>query len=155
MQRIELELFADYFQFYLQDEDCQNDLSEAWTAEAVRDLLAVAPGIVGVGTMRNMDVPVAIDLREGEPDIQFGDWDHISEFSIDVPSGKLVVAGCSDYFPKATRIPLEPGSYQGRVLCQGLATLSEDGLEGQDHYTVQLWPGTARPGRVIKAWQQG
>jgi len=28
-------LFADYFQFYLQDEDADGDLSEEWTDETV------------------------------------------------------------------------------------------------------------------------
>jgi hypothetical protein len=56
-QRFEFKLFADYFQFYLQDERAGGDLSESWTQEAVDRLLATAPGTIGVGTVRNMDVP--------------------------------------------------------------------------------------------------
>ena len=55
-------LFADYFQFYLQDEKVDGNLSDAWTEQAVQDLLAIAPGTIGVGAVRNMDVPVEVEL---------------------------------------------------------------------------------------------
>jgi hypothetical protein len=61
-QRFEFKLFADYFQFYLQDERAGGDLSESWTQEAVDRLLATAPGTIGVGTVRNMDVPVVVEI---------------------------------------------------------------------------------------------
>ena len=50
MTPIELTLFADYFQFYLQDEQALGDLSESSTEQATADLLALAPGTIGVGT---------------------------------------------------------------------------------------------------------
>ena len=52
---MKLEFFADYFQFYLQDDDpAFGNLAEAWTEDATQRLrIAVAPGIVGVGTARN------------------------------------------------------------------------------------------------------
>jgi hypothetical protein len=47
-QRFECELFADYFQFYLQDENASSDeLSNLWTQEAVNRLLTVGPGRMG------------------------------------------------------------------------------------------------------------
>ena len=60
-------IFADYHQFYIQDESADGDLSEAWTDEAVANLLAVVDGTVGVGTVRNMDVPVTIEILSNEP----------------------------------------------------------------------------------------
>jgi hypothetical protein len=38
------EIFADYFQFYLQDQPVQGNLGDSWTEEAVESLLAIAPG---------------------------------------------------------------------------------------------------------------
>lgn len=35
-------LFADYFQFYLQDEQSDGDLSQSWTEQALSNMLAVA-----------------------------------------------------------------------------------------------------------------
>jgi hypothetical protein len=43
-RRFEYELFADYFQLYVQDESAVGDLSESWAQEAVDRLLAIAPG---------------------------------------------------------------------------------------------------------------
>ncbi|HEX5885608.1 MAG TPA: hypothetical protein VFY67_13795, partial [Pyrinomonadaceae bacterium] len=60
-------LFADYFQFYLQDEKVDGNLSDAWNEQAVTNLLAVAPGTIGVGTVRNMEVPVEVEVLESEP----------------------------------------------------------------------------------------
>jgi hypothetical protein len=74
-QRFEFKLFADYFQFYLQDERAGGDLSESWTQEAVDRLLATAPGTIGVGTVRNMNVPVVVEIAEKPPDDDLMAWD--------------------------------------------------------------------------------
>ena len=134
------ELFADYFQFYLQDEAADGDLSESWTEEATTRQLALAPGTIGVGTARNMTVPVTVEIRNSRPDEPVGPWDLVNDCNIEVTSGKLVVAGCTDYLPDAARIELPPGLYHARVFYGGLQTLSNDGLDGDDHYTVILWP---------------
>lgn len=57
------DLFADYFQFYLQDEWAGGDSGEIWTEEAAARLLALAPGVIVVGAVRNITVPVTIEIR--------------------------------------------------------------------------------------------
>ena len=145
-----LSLFADYFQFYLQDEAASGDLSDSWSQEAVDRLLALAPGTIGVGTVRNMDVPVMLQLLAAAPPLDLDAWDHVNECSIDVPSGRLVVAGCTDYFPDAFRLAVAPGSYRARISYGDLDDLSEDGLDGNDCYRVQLWPAAPEPIRIVK-----
>src|SRR5215470_17081137 len=100
----EYEIFADYHQFYLQDDDesfC--DLSQAWTEEATDRLLAVAPHVIGVGTVRNMTVPVSVTVHESRPKIIEEEWDHITAASLRIDTGRIVVAGCTDYYPEAAR----------------------------------------------------
>jgi hypothetical protein len=63
VEEYNIELFADYFQFYLEDEGSQPDTSNIWSEEHVNQLLAVYPGMIAVGTARNMTVPVRIVLR--------------------------------------------------------------------------------------------
>lgn len=145
------ELFADYFQFYLQDEKAPVDLSEAWTPEAVERMLALARGAIGVGTVRNMNVPVEVEILSGAPDDDFARWDRVNECSLQVPSGRIVVAGCTDDFAAAARIPVAPGTYRARVYYGGLSTASADALEGDDHYRVALWLAPERPAVVLKA----
>jgi hypothetical protein len=150
MKSFELSLFADYFQFYIQDEAATARLSRIWDEEATARMLAIAPGTIGVGTARNMDVPVAVEIRDQEPGDDFPEWDHVVEASLDVASGQIVVAGCSDYFPNAMRIAVSPGSYRVRVSYGALDTLSEDGLSGDDQYRVQLWPASSANFRILK-----
>ena len=137
------ELFADYFQFYLSDEQLQGDLSDAWTDEAVAQLLALASGVVGVGTVRNMDVPVEVETVDQAPADDLLGWDRVNECTLEVPSGRIVVAGCTDYWPDAARIPVTPGTYRARIYYGDLDSLSEDGLDGRDHYRIVLWPAPA------------
>ena len=96
VRRFEYELVADYYQFYPQDEGATGDLSNSWTQEAVARLLAVAPGTIGVGTVRNMRVPVVVEVSDTEPDEDVNAWDQVNECSLDVLSGRMVVAGCTD-----------------------------------------------------------
>src|SRR5258707_13388220 len=105
MLRQELEIFADYFQFYLQDDEQLGDLSDAWTEDAIKRMFAIGPGVVGIGTVRNMDVPVTIDVLEAEPIDDIGEWEHVVEGGLEVGTGRLVVAGSTDFFPNALRRP--------------------------------------------------
>lgn len=145
-----LTIFADYFQFYIQDEQASGDLSNSWSPEAVERLLALAPGTVGVGTVRNMNVPVLLEFHETAPQLDAESWDQVNECSIALPSGRLVVAGCTDYFPDARRFDLPPGTYRVRISYGSLNDLSEDGLEGNDCYRLQLWPASPDELRIIK-----
>ncbi len=153
MKTHRLDLFADYFQFYLQDEASEGDLSNAWSEEAVRRMMAMTEGVLGIGTVRNMTVPVTLEFLDAEPAADLAGFDHVVEGAIDVPSGRLVVAGCTDFFADAPRFDLAPGTYRVRLSASGLDTLSEDGLDGRDHYLVQLWAGSLSLD-APKVWKQ-
>ena len=66
-------------------------------------LPAITDGTIGVGTVRNMIVPVDVEVVDAEPQDPFTEWDQVNECSIDVKSGRIVIAGCTDYFPDAVR----------------------------------------------------
>ena len=151
-REFELDLFADYFQFYLQDEDAEGDLSDSWTQEAVDRLLALAPGTIGVGTVRNVNVRVVVEVHDQDPMIDDSNgWDQVNECSVEVPSGRIVIAGCTDYYPDAARIEVKQGWHRARVYYGDLNSLSEDGLEGRDHYKIVLWSAPPGPLTVIKS----
>jgi len=150
MSRYELTLFADYHQFYIQDESADGNLSNAWTDDAVKRLLAVAPGTVGIGTVRNVDVPVTISILEREPAFDPEEFDQVVECSVAVESGSIVAAGCTDYFPDAMRIKIPSGLYRVRASFERLDSVSADGLEGNDQYHLQLWPSPMGPVEILK-----
>jgi len=141
MQTIELTVFADYHQFYLQDDDERfGNLSDAWTPEATERLLAVSEHVVGIGTVRNMEVPVRIEVGSQLPNLDPSQWDKVNRTSLVCNTGRIVVAGCTDYFPDARRLSVNPGTYDVLVGYKGLLSLSEDGLEGDDSYHIFLAP---------------
>ena len=139
MKSLQFNIFADYFQFYIQDETAMGDLSQSWDEEASTRLLAFGPGVVGIGTVRNMDVPIALEVHDQEPADDFSTWDHVVECDLTVVSGRIVIAGCTDYFPDAARIDVAPGEYRVRASYGALSKVSENGLDGEDHYRLQLW----------------
>lgn len=151
LKEVKTELFADYFQIYLQDETAEGDLSDAWTQHAVDILLALAPGTVGIGTARNMFVPIIIKLYEFEPALLQDSYEisHINECDLETNSNKLVISGCTDYFPDALRIDVKKGIYRVRIYYCNLDKLSEDGLEGEDYYEVHLWQSNASKGLAV------
>ncbi len=149
----ELALFADYFQFHLRDDAATGDLSLAWTAEAVERMCATAPGVIGLGTARNMTVRVRLEVLEGAPGDGPGDSDHVVEGPLQVGSGRVTIAGCTDHLPDALQLALAPGSYRVRLSAGGLGTLSDDGLDGEDHYRVQLWPAPLADVCVLLQWR--
>jgi hypothetical protein len=67
-----------------------------------------------------------------------------------VESGRIVVAGCTDYVPDAARIDVQPGNHRMRVSYAALGDVSDDGLSGSDHYRVQLWRDTPAGLHVLK-----
>ena len=158
MAEYRFNIFADYFQVYLQDDTGYGLPEGGWSQQQVdalvADLIAVAPGVLCFCPVRNMTVPVTVELREDPPSEDLRSWDHVTMASIDVSSGRLVVMGCTDYFPEAARIPLRPGTYRACVFYGGLDTLSEDGLDGDDHYRVVLWPGTRQEPLVLKRYER-
>jgi hypothetical protein len=137
MAQIELQIFADYHQFYVQDDDKRfGDLSEAWTPDAVSKLLAVADHVVGIGTVRNSDVAVILTTCSELPELDPDEWDRINRTTLDCSTGRLVIAGCTDYFPDAFRIDVEPGTYDFLVGYRDLDVASANALEGDDSYHI-------------------
>lgn len=148
----EYNLFADYHQFYLLDDEVQPRIPEDVTTEDCRLRIKVAPYILVVYTARNMEVPVTIETCDVEPSTDMSAWDHVAECSLEIPSGRIVIAGCTDYLPDCARLQVAPGSYRARVQFGALGTLSADGLNGDDHYRISLWPAPAEALQIVKQY---
>lgn len=75
MEIYQLELFADYYQFYFQDDNPDyGDLSEAWTEDATNRLMAISDRVVGVGTARDTDVQVYVTVDSQIPELDKSEW---------------------------------------------------------------------------------
>ncbi len=150
MQSQSFELFADYFQFYLWDEERSPEAPTDYSDEDVKRRLKTGPHVVVVSPVRNMTVPVTVEVHDREPGFDAAAWDHIAECSLDIPSGKLQVHECTG--GSVARFTVSPGVYRVRGFYGALDSLDESGLEGKDHYKVVLWPAPAGSLRVLKQW---
>lgn len=145
------DIFADYFQFYLWDEEKGPDVLIDYTDEDVRRRITAAPFVVAIQPVRNMTVPVEVEVTGAPPALELDDWDHVAEASLELPSGRLEIqelAGTS-----IDVLPILPGTYRVRAYFGGLNTLSYDGLEGDDRYRIVLWPASFAPVKVLKQYE--
>jgi len=149
-QQHSLDLFADYFQFYVCDGDFQTDTGTLWDDATTDRMLAVGPDLIAIGTARNMDVPLTLEVSDSEPVSDISEWDQVIECALALPSGTVIAFGCTEVPDDAERFQVDPGSYLARVSYGNLADLSDDGLEGNDRYRVQLWPGKVDGVIVVK-----
>ncbi len=151
-------LYADYHQFYVEDEQSAPETAASpdfWNARALADGLASACDMMAVGTARYGNVQVEIEVRDDEPPDDSADWDQVVEAAIEIPSGNLIVRGCTEERDTAQRFSVAPGTYQARVCYSGLDVEDPDAEEGDDHYRVVLWPGAWREPRVTKRFEGG
>jgi hypothetical protein len=141
-------IFADYHQFYLWDQDVSPNAPTDYTDIDIERRIKAAPNVIVIQPERNMDVPVTLEVLATEPDPDFDQWDHIAEASLELPSGHLEIHECTG--GSIDRIDLSPGTYRVRAYFGALNELSKDGLEGDDHYRLVLWPAAFAPVSVLK-----
>lgn len=149
-RRFEFEVVAECEQFLLYDlaADTVENFPE-WTDEADKRLLAVEEGIIGVGTRHDGIVSVVVEIADCEPDEEMSRWDQVNETTIEVPSGRLIVAGIFDFLRDARPIDLEPGSYRTRLYYGDLGALS-NGTFSNEHYKAIMWSAAHGPLLVLK-----
>ena len=147
------DIFADYFQFVLMDANCKDDFGAVWTEQTLERMLAVGGTSACPGTLRNVNVPVEVNVHASEPFVDLAGYDHAVSASLQLPSGQLVVMGCTDYLPEASRVELLPGSYQLLYLAAGVESITYESDPADDRYIVHLWPGSPRKPVLLKHWR--
>ena len=151
IHRLSLKVFADYHQFYIWDPELsQRHAPEDYTQTDVENRVKIAEGVLVVQPVRNATVPVEISIWESEPAIHYAEWQHIALAPLSVPNGIIEIDECTGS-PHA-ELTVVAGDYTARCLFKGLDTLSWNGLDGRDFYSIQLWPGKTDSLQIIKRW---
>jgi hypothetical protein len=101
----------------------------------------------------NFFVPLRVEGWGGRPPLDLDAWDHVAEFSLKVPSGKLSLAsGGGD----EVTVGIAPGAYRARWSGRNLGAAAEwQRLDenAPDTYRLQIWPGSpVAPRAEIKRW---
>lgn len=137
ISRHEFQIFADYHQFYLEDENSLHSSDEdIWNDKTVEQMLGVKEDLIAVRTARSLAVPVTIEIYDSEPAVELEKFSRINECSLNITSDKIIILG-NDYLPDAARIDVEPSIYRVRILYGNLESVEE--WEGEDFYILQLW----------------
>lgn len=147
-------VFADYFQFVVQDEVSDDDFASIWNPDALAAQTAFGRRAVCPGTLRNVEVPVEIIVVEDDPKLSLEDVDHAVEGSFEIPSGRVVVMGCTAYFPDAPRFEVQPGTCRALAVMTGIESIQNEWDPADDKYIVYLWPGSSRSPKVLKHWNR-
>lgn len=154
-----LELFADYFQIHVLDEESEGDFGDLWTEQTVHDGLAVTEDALAVGTAVNSTVAVSVHVLADPPADDSDDFDHVVEASFHTPSGRLVVMGCTDYLGDAARFDAPADWTRARASRRNLAAAvrwleSYEEPEATEELRLQIWPAPFSPPHVVKRWTQ-
>ncbi len=150
IRRETIEVFADYYQFYVQDGQVNPPAPEDWTDSDVAHRAKAAQNVVALCPVRNMTVPVEVELHASEPDFNAEEADHLVRCSLALPTGHLQVHECTG--SSVLNWHIDAGNYQMLAVFSGLGSLSADGLDGEDRYRVLLWPGPERALSVSRKW---
>lgn len=138
ISKLDFEIFADYHQFYLEDETSPHRTDLIWTKETVEQMIAVGEKLIAIGTARNNAVPVSIEFHDSEPILEIENYSRVNECSLEATSNKLILSGCTDYLPDAPRIEISPAAYRVRVLYGDLESVFNE-INGEDFYIIQIW----------------
>lgn len=142
---------ADYYQFYVFDSGREPFAAKySWDEEDSRRMLIVEPGLLGIGTARNFAVHVSIEVVPKRPEIHWKTANRVVETFIDVPTGRLVIAGCTESEKQYRYISVPSSGYRALVVYENLESAWLFGLLRRDRYRLVLWPGHECETKVIK-----
>ncbi|XHR97254.1 hypothetical protein ACFJIV_11725 [Mucilaginibacter sp. UC70_90] len=151
--KLNFEFDTQYNQFYLSDSLCPREMgrTDFWTPEAYDGRLAIAEGILGIGTECYGPVKGELEVLDSvNENFDIAKFDHIVEGGIKVESGKIEILDC----PTSTiqlEVKVDPGEYRVRIYSSNLESV-EGGEEGDDYYRIELWPDNNITRKVLKQY---
>lgn len=158
VSQYEVSVVALYHFFLLFDRECTADLSESFTNASVEDRLTVNDCIAAVHTVSSgtSDVKVRVALADARPTEMFDRWDHVTELSLDIVSGSLMIE--SSLYESALTIPLPPGPYRLRIHHGDLSAIiaayyARDYSVSEDVW-ITVWPERYASPTVLKRYPQ-
>ncbi len=123
-----------------------------WGEREEAQLFSAGEGHVLVWAPDEARASLVVELRDTPPgDEDLGEWDHVAEFPLAVPSGRLVVL--TDVVGPIPELPVHPGPHRVRLHVGGLAGVGEeDGrpVGGFVRYRLALWPRDPAAAVVLK-----
>ena len=148
-----LNFSTSHHQFYIRDKSSSQDAGDSnfWTDDATHSRLAVGEGILGVGLeCYGPFKGELVLLGKKRDDIEYSQYDHIVEGSLNIKSGILQVLDCPNSNVELN-VKVSPGSYRVRVYSLNLDSVEGDA--GNDYYIIEIWPGINTERKVLKQYK--
>ena len=160
-RRLETTFSYDYWQFYLYDAAAVFSPERREFVESVKaSQHGLAICIVGplvnlpMATQYNFKAPIEIVVAEKAPAADADFWDHIIEFDLDLPSGRLMIDEPTPVGNDGIALPA--GLYRARFAGKHLQEAYDwesDSENQPDAYRLQLWPREQpQPPAELKRW---
>jgi hypothetical protein len=145
-----LNFTTSHHQFYIADSEYIGDTgsNDFWTTEASSERLAVAEDILGVATECYGHVHGELTILNETPEVKNLDFfDHVVEGGLEIRSGNLHVLDCPNNSIEF-EVRLKPGNYRVRIYSSNLESVIDD--DGDDYYTIEIWPDINKERLVLK-----
>ena len=145
-----LDFTTSHHQFYIADSEYVGDTGgdDFWTDNATSDRLAIAEDVLGVVTECYGHVNGELNILDGVPELKdFDLYDHVVEAGLVIRSGSLQVLDCPNNSVELD-IKLNPGKYRVRIYSSNLDSVTDD--DGDDYYTIEIWPDEHIERTVLK-----
>ena len=146
-QVLRLEPYADHLQFVVSDADADTGQldGDTWVKSLKEWRIGVERYAIAVATARYDYVPVTVELLDRAPaDAVPDDVGHAVEADIEVPSGRLTIAGPSTPPKEADLLQLDPGRYRLRISYAPTdyrpAGSADTGPGDYLEYRIMMWP---------------
>lgn len=134
--KVNLDISSDYYQFYIHDKDHSDTSVHLWDEQEVKQMISISNYSVGIGTYRSDIIPVEIEIKKEFSINEYKNYDRINKCDLNIESGNFIVRGVTDYLPSSKVFSINKGIYALNVLYFGKSTISDDELEGEDHYKL-------------------
>jgi hypothetical protein len=156
-QQYEISFVALYHFFLVFDGGCTADISEGFTSASVADRFAINDCVAAVCTISSgiNEVIAHVTVSGERPSDGLDRWDHVTEFSLDIASGHLIM---DDSLPsdKPITLPLQSGPYRFRVhhgnLRNIIAAYYADDRTVTEHIWITVWPEPHTDPVVLKRY---
>ena len=151
--RLEYRISADCG-LLLHDGDEGDYGADDWTERDIGRLFALGATWADLMTPSSTDLSLGVELRDTPPgDEDLLAWDHVGEFSLGVPSGRLEIATACLARPLVIRVA--PDTHRVRVCYGNLGSVYRDRglpLGGPLRYRLALWPRDRADVVILKQW---
>lgn len=151
------EFYTQYNQFLIEDKEHKTEIdhSDFWCEEAFNDKLAMANGVIGVGTHGYGNIKGEIEILDKPAEnINYELYDHIVEGGLNIQSGELRILDCPNSHLELS-VNLLPGKYRVRVYGSNFASVKETDLANDtdnDFYKIEIWKSNDMERKVLKQY---